>query len=303
MTKKQFTEQLAEQLRGLLADDGCQIRYDVFMKNNDVARYGIIVQREGETISPTIYIENYYDDYIQMKRTMSEIAEQILSVLCQVREHAGQYDSFAMDFEACQDKIIYRLISTEKNKKVLQGIPHIPFLNMSITFAVVCNLSPDGLESIRINNELMEKWEVSLKKLYQLARENTPRIFPVKIDLLENLIASYLGLKEEFLPASKEESLAEKNSPLIATNESGIQGATVLLYENLIQNLAEKYNSNLYILPSSIHEIIVIPGNDDKNLSDLTAMVEDINKKHVSREEILADTAFYYDREEKKFVY
>ena len=121
--------------------------------------------------------------------------------------------------------------------------------------------------------------------------------------MLENLIASYLGLKEEFLPASKEESLAEKNSPLIATNESGIQGATVLLYENLIQNLAEKYNSNLYILPSSIHEIIVIPGNDDKNLSDLTAMVEDINKKHVSREEILADTAFYYDREEKKFVY
>ncbi|MCH5252111.1 MAG: hypothetical protein J1F22_03970 [Lachnospiraceae bacterium] len=303
MTKEQFTEQLTERMQELLSSEGYEVSHDVFMKNNDVSRYGIVIQKQGELISPTIYIENYYDDYIHMKLTMDEITNQLLSILHNIREHAEQYDSLAMDFESCQDKIIYRLISTKKNQKILRGIPHIPFLNMSITFAVVCNLSSDGLESLRISNELLEKWDVSVKQLYQLAKENTPRIFPVRIDSLEKIIFSYLGMEREALPIS-EDQLGKKETPLLLiTNESGINGASVLLYEDLIQELAEKYKSNLYILPSSVHEIIVIPGDDIKMLPGLATMVADINKKHVSREEVLADTAFYYDWKEKKFIY
>ena len=90
---------------------------------------------------------------------------------------------------------------------------------------------------------------------------------------------------------------------LVLSNEYNINGASVLLYPDLIHNLAQKYRKNLYILPSSIHELILIPDNEGNSLSVLSEIVRDINCRHVQREEILSDTAYYYDRSEKRFLF
>ena len=87
----------------------------------------------------------------------------------------------------------------------------------------------------------------------------------------------------------------------ILSNQYRINGAATLLYEGLIQELADRMNCNFYVLPSSIHELLLIPDANGKSLEGLSRMVKDINENHVKEEEILSDRAYYYNREEKRF--
>lgn len=298
MTKRQFMEQVTDKLKELYEESDYEISCDVFTKNNDTPRHGIVIQRKEEFISPTIYVDSYYKDYVNKKLTLTEVAEQIMAALRNVREHASRYQSFSVDYDSCKENIVYRLISLEKNEKLLQEVPYIPFLNLAVTFSIVCSLSEQGLETLRVTNELMDKWQVTTGELVRLAEENTPRLFPLKIDSMENVLFTYLGLEGGLFSEN-----ADYGPLLILTNESGVNGASVLLYQNVIHDMAEKYNSNLYILPSSIHEIIVVPNENSGSLSELSELVKDINQKHVSEEEVLSDNAYYYDRTERKFLY
>lgn len=298
MTKRQFMEQVTGKLKELHSESDYEISCDVFTKNNDTPRYGIVIQKVGEAISPTIYVDNYFKDYVDKKMTLTEVAEQIIAVLQNVRKHASKYESFSVEYDSCKPNIVYRLISFEKNKRLLQEVPYIPFLNLAVTFSIVCSLSEQGLESLRITNDLKDKWQVTTGELVRLAEENTPRLFPPQVDSMENVLFTYLGLEKGMFPEN-----TEYGPLLIVTNESGVNGASVLLYQDVIHDIAEKYGKNLYVLPSSVHEIIVVPNENSGSLKELSKMVKDINKKHVSEEEILSDNAYYYDREKRKFLY
>ncbi|MCH5265003.1 MAG: hypothetical protein J1F02_03825 [Lachnospiraceae bacterium] len=302
MTENTFIQKVMEVLRERFSPEEYEIHEDVFTKNNDTRRHGIVMKKKGEIISPTIYVDSYYKDYLDKKMTIPEIAEQISGVWQRIREHASQYNSLTLDFEFCREKVIYRLVSRERNSQLLQKIPYIPFLNLAITFQLVCNISEQGIETLRISNELMDKWGVSTRTLVTLAEKNTPRLFPPKVDSLTNLLLQYFELAEHFLP-EQEGAPDPTASMLILSNECSINGATTLLYPDMIHNLAEKYQKNLYILPSSIHELILIPDDNAESLSELTKLVRDINQRHVQKEEVLSDTAYYYDRNEKRFLF
>lgn len=302
MTEKTFLQKVTEALQEIYPPEEYDIHGDVFVKNNDTHKHGIVIKKKGEIISPTIYMDSYYQDYLNKKVTVDETAGQISEVWGRIRKHAAEYNSLTLDFDFCREKIVYRLISRERNSQLLEKIPHVPFLNLAITFQLVCNISERGVETLRISNELKEKWNVSTKTLVSLAEENTPRLFPPRLDSLTGLLIKYFELAGQDSPEDGAEP-ERADSMLVLSNEYNINGASVLLYPDLIHNLAQKYRKNLYILPSSIHELILIPDNEGNSLSVLSEIVRDINCRHVQREEILSDTAYYYDRSEKRFLF
>ena len=297
MTKEQFVTQLTQHLYPYFPEEEYTIRTDVFTKNNNTKHHGIVIQRKEEAIAPTVYVDNFYEDHLHKKITIKEIAERIRQVMDGFEAQARRYQNFSVQWPDCRDKIIYRLISKERNEERLTKIPHIPFLNLAIVFYIVYNISEQGLESICITEELRENWGVSTKELFQLAEENTPHMFAPKIETMESALCNFLGC-EHVLPEDEDIPMM-----YIITNEMGINGATVMVYDHLLENFAEEMQSDLYILPSSIHEILVVPDSGGKPLSELSEMVRDINRAHVLEEEILSDCAYYYDRAEKRFIY
>jgi hypothetical protein len=296
MTKKQFMEQLTDVLKKKYPD--WQVTNDVFLKNNDTSKLGIMIRPPEENITPTIYIDDFYDDYVNKKSTISEIAEQIQKLMEVIKEQTAKYEEFAIDFESCKLKIIYRLISLEENAQMLQTCPYIPFLDLAITFHVLCSYTAKGLETMRITNQLLEQWQVGTKELMALAKENTPYHFPAKVESLQDVLKNYLG--QELLPERED---IQEFSIILATNLQGVNGASILLYDNFVHELAEQIESNLYILPSSIHEILIMPETANTNLAELSQMVQSINREHVRREDVLSDHAYFYNREENKFYY
>lgn len=299
MTKQEFMQQLTELLADKYADLGWHMECHVFLKNNDTRRHGIMFQPTGNSIAPTIYVDDFYDDYISKKSTLPEITEQIQDLMKSVIEQSSKFERLAIDFDSCKSKIIYRLVSLEKNRHLLKGRPYLPFLDFAITFHIMYNLSPKGLETISITEQLMEKWQVGVKELMVLAQENTPRIFPPQIQMLPDLLADYLG--EGFRDYMAEEE--ERPQILILTNKQGINGASALLYKDLLKNIVAPYERDFYIIPSSIHEFLLMPQFEEAALGDISKIVKQINKDHVRTDEILSDHAYLYNWKEEKFSF
>lgn len=297
MTQKKFMELLIPELRAYFSEEEYEIEGDVFLKTNDTKRWGIIIRKIGEPVAPTVYIDHFYEDYCRKKCTLEEIVSQIQTVVCGFDVREDSYQSFSVELEDCRERIIYRLISKDKNNAYLTQLPHLSFLNLAIIFVIVHRLSDQGLESICITNDLQKKWGLSEKDLYAIAKENTPRLMPPSISTMAQAIESFLG--EE----TRKYIESEKPIPhvYVISNKYGINGATTLLYEGFIQQIAEEDDQNFYILPSSVHEVLLIPDMADGLLPKLSEMVADINENHVQTDEILSDQAYYYDRTRQKF--
>lgn len=296
MTKEQFAAHLIQQLYQIYPQEEYTIRTDSFIKNNNTTHYGIIIRKNTECFAPTIYIDDFYDDYLQKKLTSDEIATQVHQIMTGFSHHSKHYQTFSIRWDDCNSKIAYRVISKERNKNLLARIPYIPFLDLAIVFYIVYDISEQGLESICVTEDLRNQWGVSKQELLQIAEENTPRIFEPRLETMEGFLCEYLGCKFN----SSEE---ERPDIYVFSNKFGINGASVLIYKNLIHAFAEQLQSNLYILPSSIHELLIIPESAvSTSLSALSNLVRTINETHVLKEEILSDCAYYYDWEEKRFL-
>lgn len=295
MNKELFTEKLKQELALHLVPEEYEICSEVFHKMNGLKRIGILARRKGDNVCPTIYVEPFFDDYCRKKVTLSEIATTISDVVVQAQHHAKKYQTVSMDFESNQDKIIFRLISKELNETLLEQIPYIPFLNMAVTFLLVCDITEDGIESFQVTNQLLEHWDKSVEDLAKLATVNTPKLMPAKIDYLEKIVTEYLGI-----PLKNEDIL---HNIMLVSNQMGVNGATVWLYKDFIQTIAERFESNLYIIPSSMHEILVVPEKGDLTLEELNRMVEHVNSTQIKREDLLSDRAYYYEKDTGEYFY
>ena len=300
MTKQDFMEQLIEELYRYFSPEQYQLEGSVLLKNNDTKRYAILLKKIEGTVSPTIYLDNFYSEFEHGRTTISETASHIYEQMHDFEDKIEAYQEFSVELSDCSNKITYRLVSKERNKQFLESVPHLPFLNMAVVFYIIHHVSKEGMESICVTNELAGKWGLSAKSLYIIAEKNTPILLPPVIDTMEHTLELLMGeLNCAIEPAG------DSNKPIpmhIMTNKYQINGASVLLYNGLLDGLAEKLGTDLYVIPSSIHELIIMPAEDGSlSLSKLSDMVKEINENHVKEEEILSDCAYYYDHKQKSF--
>jgi len=82
----------------------------------------------------------------------------------------------------------------------------------------------------------------------------------------------------------------------VLTNISRINGAACMLYEDVLSNFANSIDSDLYILPSSIHEVIIVPQVNNLDKTELCQMVKEVNAEGVADDEILSDHVYVYNR-------
>lgn len=243
-----------------------QVQFHSVMKNNDVEFDGVILMKEGERVSPTVYFNSYYDRYLQgvsIPKLCQEIVE--LRVIT-MRENTLDEVTDDMSFNWWKDKIIYRLVNRKRNRKRLVGIPFMQFVDLAITFHCLVSNNDDEIGSFIITRELMESWNLTVKELYQLAGVNTPKLFPSSIRTMEDVLQEVLEPIQESSPIYEEgiegEDIKQEipfqiespHSMYILSNSSGINGAGALLYPQVIEKFSNSIKSNVYILPSSIHE-------------------------------------------------
>ncbi|MBO5489116.1 MAG: hypothetical protein J5972_04340 [Eubacterium sp.] len=298
MSIKEYVTEIVELLEKELGGYGYSILTKEIQKNNGIAKNAVILKREGEVVSPTIYLDYEYELYEKGIRTAEDAVQCICDSLDDMEKKSQQFSDVNNLFDNWQEKIVYRLISTKLNEQLLQDIPSIPFLDLSICFYLVVDQDEKGVSSAVLTNDWLERLDTNVKELYHLAEVNTPRLFPMKLELLSDLLIEHF---EQQLP--DDISTIEQDNFYILTNEVGVYGATVLLYQDVIADLANQEDDDLYLLPSSVHEFLVLPASQCGNIKEFHDMVKEINHECVVKEEWLSNHAYLYKKEEKKFFF
>lgn len=198
-----------------------------------------------------------------------------------------------LHYEDAKQNIVCTLISTRKNIELLRDIPHVDFLDLSVVFEYIADRNADYTTSVLIRNSHLKLWDISVDELYAAAVENTQKICGYEIKTMKEVL-------QESINETVESDFSENPKMYVITNKDKVKGAACILYPHLLRDFAEAVGSSLYIIPSSIHEVLILP-TDNKNDSDaIKGMIKDINNAIVSEDEILSYSLYFYNKENDK---
>ena len=314
MNYEQFKEYIKERLPGVYVDimteeminhkgdidkkeldkiKNCEVHLRKVDKNNGVTLDAISIYMQGENVSPNIYIKPYYYQYMVGKPLDTIMANMIFNYRNQKLESKNIQRIYLDDFHGIKDKIIIRLINTELNKELLKKCPHIDYLDLSITFRIIFADDSNGMATSLIIDEEFKKWDIDLQELYKIALDNTSRLYPYRIIPLFDIVLKNmdkLNLSDEI-----NSELPEVNI-FVLTNMDNINGAGAILYANVLSDFAKEHDSNIFILPSSVHEQMLVVESDDTDPAFLKSLLNDANHSSVGLIDLLGDNIYYYDR-------
>lgn len=283
-----------------------EVRVFRVVKNNSLELDSLIILKEGTSSAPNIYLLPYYEAYLEGTQ-IEEISDRIIS-LYESWPVPPESKSLTFTLEAMKSQIFFRLVNFEKNMKLLQDIPHIRWLDLAVTFHCLVKSDIEGIKSIRITNNHMEQWGIEADYLKELAGTNTSSLFPASIKTMGEVLFGCCQIQDDAdshdypqdicnIPINKD--MKEQASMYVLTNQQGINGATCILYEGILASFSDRIGSDLYILPSSIHEALLIPVKWNIRACDLAAMVREINNTQLADEEVLSDNVYLYSRKDK----
>lgn len=300
-----FQTKITNSLQSHLGSDYALLLQKV-PKNNGTLLDGLCITRKEQKVSPTIYLNSYYERYLE-GIPFNSIVEEILQIYQDNMSVTNLDFSVLNDFTQLREKVVYKLIHTASNKDLLNTIPSIPYLDLSIVFYLYLGKNEAGQMTALIHNDHMKAWGTDTGELYHLSLINTPKLLPAQLRsmaaVMRSIAKEHLGsdYREEFIDDLLS---APTVSPLyVLTNSSGICGACTILYPNQLKNFANMVEKDLVILPSSIHEVLLIPYNDTISFAELAHMVSHINRAEVPVEDRLSDQVYLYSRDHDAVIF
>lgn len=269
------------------------------LKNNATPMDGISILKEGEKASPTIYLNEFYKELVG-GRSIEEITckiKRIYHLHCKKMEF--QVEEFK-DYERIKGKLAVRLVNYEENRVMLKELPFQRFLDLAIICYVLIGKMGTNTASILVRQEHRRIWKVSEEELFIQAVANTPRLLPPELKSMNVLIQEALSGQE----VVEDEGYQDGEIPMyVLTNTMHFNGAAAMLYKDVIADFAACLEADLYILPSSIHEVILIPRVSDIEKHVLEQMVREVNREEVEQIERLSDQVYCYWREREEFTF
>ncbi len=285
MNFKAFVDDIADMLQERMGD-GYEIKVIRVTKNNDVELTGIAVTRQEDSIFPTIYLESLYEEYREGE-TLADLVDRIVNCYEEQSMALDLDMDFFRDYDRVKDRIFYKLVSFEKNRKFLRDAPYLRWHDLAIVFYYALEEDVAERASITIKRQHMLMWKQSAESLYRAAGRNTRRGMPELLISMQDLVMELTGIcvkEEEALPM------------YVLTNQEKRYGAAALLYSERIKGLAERLESDLLILPSSIHEVLLLPDDHSREYDTYRQMVEEVNRTQVEPEEVLSYGLYRYCR-------
>lgn len=266
------------------------------VKNNNQNRTGIILKRPDVNIAPTIYLEEFYERF-QNGTGIGEIAYEIIKIYENAKCQMSWNPEALLDFEFLQDKIVFKIINTNQNKELLKTLPHIEFFDLSIVFYVLLETTERSTATMLISYENLKQWKVDIDRLVQTAVKNVKWRLPAQLYSMDQVMEEGQNQRFGKLTNLLEQDVSHGEDDIyILTNSIHNLGAASMAYPEMLKTIGDIVKSSYYILPSSIHEVIIVPDRLGMSFQHMSEMVETVNKTQVRPEEILSNHAYFYNR-------
>lgn len=294
MEYKEFVEYI-KMNAGYIAGEGGNITINHVIKNNGCEMDGLVIMEKGKDIAPTIYLDSFYELYTNGEN-IKNIIRQIEVIYEQNKNNVTFDVNILKHFDTIKGKIVYKVVNYRSNEKLLEQVPHKRILDLAVVFYCLLDNEYGRSATALIYNNNLKNWNVTIDDVYKAALKNTP-------DLLHSKISSMAALFEKCgVNVDGEEVDLKDYVPsdmYVLTYESKLNGAACILYENVLYDFAQKLGADLYILPSSVHEVILLPKLSMFEKDELVNMVKEVNTEGVAADEVLSDHVYEYNRTER----
>ena len=292
MNIKEFSKKLQTLLAPILK---AEIQIKENLKLNGVRLTGLIIKNSESNVSPTIYLNPYYDRFLET----GDLSEAVAGI---IREYQSckPAESFDMewfkDFNQVKHKICYRLIHYDSNRALLDSIPHTRYLDLARVYYIQCQVNDAFSGSITVSNAHLDMWKTTVNELDSLAEHNTPALLEPSFKRIEDIL---------FDGEDCELSEAEPDDiprMYVLTNKQRSNGAAAMHYPGLLGAFSAKTGKDTIILPSSIDEVLLLPLNKGDNIDSLREMVRSVNETQVAPEAKLSDNVYVYRRDTGQLI-
>lgn len=300
MNNEEFKNEFVEALKEKLSERGNDVDVKVSTVEKMNQSYeAITITPEGSNIGMNMNLEVFAEAY-ESGVPFDEIVEQVTN---KVEAHLADMPTFDVqsltDYEQMKDKLAMEVVAADRNADLLAKVPHQEMEDMAVVYRFVMESDENGRASILVSNDLLDKMGVTPEQLHADALENAPELRPAVIKGMSEVMMDMMG--EDAHEMFGIEEFPQDEMMYVATVPDKISGAGVIAYQEFMDQAAEKLGGDFYILPSSIHEVLLVKDDGAVNFNDLKSMVEDVNATQVAPEEKLTDSVYHYDSKEHIF--
>ncbi len=298
MTLQDFIIECKNEVGACLVNNGiddAEVKDTEVIKSNDVRLHGIVIIRKGCSAGVNVYIDDLFMRYEhgeELTQLLDEAKTRCMDALQTAIPPIPRESSFRLD--RIRDRLTVRLLDVRSNRSYMMDRPYIDAGN-GLVMVVQVNAEETIMSEwiITVNNTLLESIGCSREELLTAALSNTIRLEPPVMLRLRDFVFSdeQQNLFEEYDESVKTDS----ESAYMLTNKSRFKGAAVLFYPGVMAKTADILGCGYYILPSSMHELIIIPDSMGMSIRAMTEMLHHGNEAYVDEEEFLSDRVFHYD--------
>ena len=288
-----YTEEIAKAISE--QDENLIVEVSDVKKNNGLMLKGITIRTKDCNISPVIYTDAFYEHELSTDKAASKIME----IYNAHKDGMNNFDvSVVQNFDAIKDKIVARVINKSRNEFITNSCPYAQFGDLVVTFVIFVEQgeSLGGTASIKITNEMMNSWKVNLGQLIEAAYTNTKKLLPLEVITMSEILKQMMERVGGLSPELEEELAAPDPLMYVVSNTSRQFGAYFITDREALVEVASEINEDrFFILPSSIHEMIVIPESQVQDIDALISMVKEVNATQVAPDEVLANNVYSFD--------
>lgn len=303
MTYEKFMKHVKEQILSFLPEEyaNADVTIQEVTKNNDQKFYAMCIRRPEDRLVPNIFMEDFYQMY-QNEKQIEDILVEIAGTYQESIISGEQCLTFqADDYESVKDRLYITVLNRNNNKNYLKNAVcrDIPDTDITAVVRVLCeNRKEVGMASFLVQEGMLKVWGVTKEVLYEQALENTERLFTPEMINIKDIL---FGCEEDEEEKTKSRELLPYEQ-YVLSNGARMNGATVMLYPNFLQEIGEATKGKFFILPSSIHELILIKDVGEMSAEEIQRMVMEVNRTQVDPQEVLSDEVYSYDYREEKLT-
>lgn len=284
-----FQDQLEEAMKELVPE-GAKIHFHETGKNNGVIYQAVTILEKGNPVSPDIHLEEFFADY-KRGTQINKIAKDLIHFWEEHKQDTGFRVEDFSDYENAKPRLRFRVVNYEENRERLSHMPHIPFLDLAVVFFYHVDTAKKDLQgSIQIEDSHLALWGIDKEELTEVAVNNTLQTMEVRFVGICKVLNELMGNHCE-MPFEPE----EEPNMYVLSNKDNYFGAAVLYAPKILSRVSEKMKGDFLVIPSSVHEVIVIPSGAWADYERLNAIITEINEEQVAREEVLSNHLYYYD--------
>lgn len=290
MQFSQFVEEVVNKIKEYLPESfaSASVELSTVTKNNDLKLTGLTIRSVDSNICPTIYLEQFYDRY-QDGQDIAEVLESIADVRVS-HEVKDIFDTERiLSFDKVKNVIVPKLVNRKWNEQLLQERPHTDIGDLAVTYHISLQQDFDGSASVPVTYQIMEAWDTDVNTLHESALKNMKSEECTFQSMLEVLSSMFGEEQAEMLT----ERVEDDEVMFVLSNKARLNGAVAVLDTSIMKEITDRLG-DFYMLPSSVHEWIVVKATDGMDASALAQMIKDVNQSQVHQDERLSDHPYKY---------